>query len=150
MKWDPHGSFMGHRTQCIHKGIIPVEQCLFDTMVSWSVNHRTVYWKESQPVPILQMRQLRPFPASSEWNTGRTASFKSENEEHLLRKGLGHQWLPWAVVSALGCPHLDLVFREKKTHAFGLVTRAGSLSRAANILLTDTATFTHCYPPAEI
>lgn len=113
MKWD-HLAYLWDIKQFIHKGLAHVSSVYL--ILSSLVNQRTVQWKESQPAPILQTRQLKPLPLLPEWSTGRGASFKSEDEERTLRKGLGRWWLPWAVISAVGCLHLDFLLHEKNNH----------------------------------
>lgn len=96
------------------------------SILSWLVNHGMAHWEGSEPIPILQMRQLKPFPTFS-WMEHST----SEDEDHVLRKGLGPLRLLWAVLSALGCLPLDFVLHERNNQLLGLVAIAGFLSHAA-------------------
>lgn len=133
----PRGLFMGHKT------IYPQRWAVF--MWYW-VRWWTIEQfngKRASLHPFYRWGTWSPSPLLPEWSTGRRASFKSEDEEHMLRKGLGRRWLPWAVVSALGCLHLDFLLREKNDHLLVLVTVAGLLSQAATTPLTDTDVFTH-------
>lgn len=100
--WDPTWLISGTQNQLPTKGILSQMGSAHLTL-SWLVNHRTVRWKESQPIPILQTGDWSPSLPLPEWNRRCRASCKSEDEDPMLRRGLRPQWLPWTIVSALGC-----------------------------------------------